>query len=96
MSHKLPSFIKLPRNRKFEYKPMYYSEAKEEMDKMIESAKHELGLIPGSAPHKTDAFREKLKARWVRNSYGRGAKNANYRVLMVLFVIIAILWYFFK
>ncbi|MBA3899434.1 MAG: hypothetical protein H0X62_04355 [Bacteroidetes bacterium] len=75
---------------------MYYNEAQEDLKKRIESAKQEMGLSPGDPTYKADAFREKLKAKWTRNSYGRGAANANYRVLLVLFVIIAVLWYIFK
>jgi hypothetical protein len=94
---KLPSFIKLPRHRIFEYKPRYYNEAKEEMKKRYEIARKELGLAEGEeGAHTTEAFRDKLKARWNRNSYGRSVSNSNYRVIFILLVILALLWYFFK
>lgn len=94
---KLPSFIKLPRHKNFEYKPLYYNEAKEEMKQRVERAKLELGLEnEGVGQHTVEAFKEKLKGRWNRKSYGKGVANSNYRVLLILAVIIALLWYFFK
>jgi hypothetical protein len=97
LTPKLPSFIKLPRYKRFEYKPLYYNEAKEEMKNRYERIKDELNLSDPDKPgYKSDAFRERLKSRWNRNTYSKSVSTSNFRVFLILIVIVALIWYFFR
>jgi hypothetical protein len=87
---KIPSFIKLPNYKKFEYRPRYYNEAKEKMEKRYKKFEKEKDTDESSL------FREKIREKWSRGSYSSGVKNYNRRILIILFIVALILWYIFK
>jgi t-SNARE complex subunit (syntaxin) len=95
---KLPSFIKLPRHKKFAYRPRYYDEAKEEMKDRVERIKQEIEREEGKDTVSAggESMRRSIKSRWRKDSYGKTVKNSNYRVMIILFIILLILWYVFK
>ncbi len=97
LTPKLPSFIKLAKYKEFEYKPMYYNEAKEEMKKRYEKIKKEIQNAENNPnTHSTEIFRDKLRERWGRKTYGKSVSNFNFRVIIIIFLIVLGLWYIFK
>jgi hypothetical protein len=95
---KLPSFIKLPRNKKFAYRPRYYDEAKEEMKERVERIKQEIDQEEGKNIEGVDSERLKrsMRSQWRRDSYGKTVKSSNFRLMLIVFILLMILWYIFK
>ena len=93
---KLPSFFKQAKYKSFEYKPLYYNESKDEMKKRIELIKKELKSenIPGDKL--SDVFRNKIRNRWNRKTYGKSVRHSNIRIIAVLFLIVLVLWFLFR
>lgn len=80
------TFFKTPRNKKFNYKPVYYDKKKEEMEMLKKSAIEE-----GSDNYEA-ALRERMRMRWKRSSGSRDRKASMQR-LVVIFVVIFLLFY---
>ncbi len=81
------TFFKTPKNKQFNYKPVYYDKAKEEREKRMKTAFEE------KDKDYSEALRERMDMRWRRNSLTRTRKNSNIRLLAVL-VALASLFYF--
>ncbi len=80
------TFFKTPRNKKFNYRPVYYDQKKDERNQRLKSALEE---------ENTDyekALRERMRTRWKRTSGARARKASNQR-LVIIFVVIFLLFY---
>ena len=92
---KLLSFFKTPRPKEFDYKPRYYSEQKEYIDRIKEQINSEKSNIDASERAKAriqDRFRRFRPEDSAQYSGGYHAKRVIYLVIgiVVLFVLIAI------
>ncbi len=80
------TFFKTPRNKKFNYRPVYYDQKKDERDQRLKSAFEE-----ENADYEK-ALRERMRTRWKRTSEARSRRASNQR-LVIIFVIIFLLFY---
>ncbi len=80
------TFFKIPRNKKYSYKPVYYDPKKEEREKLHKSA------IEEDSENYEKALRERMQMRWKRSSGGRSRRASNQR-LIIIFVIMFLLLY---
>lgn len=88
------TFIKNQQHRTFQYKPVFYDEAKEEMDERKRRVREELGLKPeddGSSP--ADRIRGKMNRR-IQTNFEVSRKEKR-KSTVRLIAIIAILLVFF-
>jgi hypothetical protein len=81
------TFFKTARNKKFDYKPVFWNKEKEEREKRFKAASEQ------KDKDYAEALREKLDMRWKRTAGTRERKNTNMR-LMVILGIIFLLFYF--
>ena len=96
LTPKLPSFFKISKHKAFEYKPLYYNENKEKMKERYDRIKQELNHSGDYTGYSIDQFKSKIHERWARNSYHKTSRTSNIRILVLVLVIVAILWYIFK
>lgn len=94
----LGSFFKLPKIKQFHYKPRYYDERKEELDKRIARIKSELGITedqPGGNKYFKGDYRSHIKGQM--GGYFKQARRqkraSNFRLLIILLVLLALAWY---
>lgn len=80
------TFFKTPKNKKFNYRPLYYDQKKEEREQRMKSAVEE-----GSDNYE-QALRDRIQMRWKRTTGKRDRKATNQR-LIIIFVVIALLAY---
>jgi hypothetical protein len=85
------TFFKTPKNKQFNYRPVYWDKKKEERDKRLKSA------LEASGDNKdyAEALRERMELRWKRSTGARARKNSNLRLIMVLAVIGFVFYYLF-
>jgi hypothetical protein len=92
----LSRLFKLPNHKRFDYKPRYFDEAKEDLNGRIEQAKKELGQSSSENGTNTHLLRSRMRQRWNRNSYAKGVKSSNIRVVLIVAAIVIFLWWLFK
>ncbi len=80
------TFFKTPRNKQFNYKPVYYDKKKEEREK------RQKAVLEEDHENYEKALRDRLQMRWKRTSGARSRRAANQR-LVVIFVVMFILLY---
>ncbi len=80
------TFFKTPKNKKYNYRPLFYDQKKEEREKRMKSA-----LEQGDDNYE-HALRERIQARWKRSSPVKDRKASNQR-LIIIFVVIGLLFY---
>ncbi len=83
------TFFKIPRNKQFNYKPVYWDKEKEEREKRRKSA------LEDTSKEYSEALRERLEMRWRRNSGAREKKSSNMRLVGIIFVLALISYYLF-
>ncbi len=80
------TFFKIPRNKKFNYRPVYYDQKKEEREKRQKAA-----LEEDSGDYEK-ALRDRLQMRWKRTS-GVRSRRASTQRLLIIFVVMFLLLY---
>ena len=80
------TFFKTPKNKKFNYKPLYYDQNKEERKLRLETAMEDKTM------NYEEALRERMRMRWKRTAGARDKRASNQR-LVVIFVVIMLLFY---
>ncbi len=80
------TFFKIPRNKKYEYRPVYYDKKKEERKK------REKAVSQDDPDAYAAALRDRLNTRWKRTSGERSRKASNQR-LIIIFVVMFLLLY---
>lgn len=91
-------FFKMREPRRFNHKYIYVDERKEKLDKIVESAKRDLGMLPP----KEDGFRERLQGAFTNDgSHLSRRKESGERVssrvaIGALFVCVLILYFLLK
>lgn len=79
------SFNKLPANRKFNYKPIYYDEAQEELDQQVSRIKREMGEEKTSQQTVEESIRSAYRNNQTDNRYS----NASNRFYPIKILVIA-------
>lgn len=83
------TFFKIPRNKKFNYRPVYYDQKKEEREK-----RHKAALEEDGGDYEK-ALRERLQMRWKRTSGIRTRRASNQRLLIIFVVMFLLLYLIF-
>ena len=73
--------------RRFNHKYIFVDERKEKLDKIVESAKRDLGMLPP----REDSYRERLKGAFVNDESHLSRKQQNGERMSSRFVVGAIL-----
>ncbi|TVR42634.1 MAG: hypothetical protein EA394_02985 [Bacteroidia bacterium] len=80
------TFFKIPRNKKYNYRPVYYDQKKEEREKRAKAAYEE------NSGDYEKALKERLQMRWKRSAGARSRRASNQR-LVAIFIIMFLLLY---
>lgn len=80
------TFFKTPKNKKFNYRPLFYDQKKEEREQRMKTA-----LEEGSDDYEA-ALRARMQMRWKRSAGSRDKKLSNQRLVIIL-VVIFLLFY---
>lgn len=80
------TFFKTPKNKKFNYKPLYYDQKKEERKLRLHTALEDESMDYESA------LRERMRMRWKRTAGAKDKRASNQR-LVVIIVVIMLLFY---
>jgi hypothetical protein len=91
---KLPSFIKLPRHKKFEYKPLYFDARKEALEERIKKIKREMEEDKNVDPK--DRIKREIEKKWQRNNYKQQINFSNIRIFVIFCVLVGIMYYLLK
>jgi hypothetical protein len=83
------TFFKTPRNKKFNYRPLYYDQKKEEREFRLKSA------LEDDKENYEQALRERMRMRWKRSSGAREKKTSNQRLIIILIVIFLLFYLVF-
>lgn len=75
------TFFKTPKNKTFNYKPVYYDKKKEEREKRLKSA-----FEDGGGDY-AGALRERMQSRWRRNTGAKDRRASQQRLIVILFII---------
>ena len=84
--------------RRFNHKYIFVDERKEKLDKIVENAKRDLGMLPPQKP----TYEERIRGAFIgENSHLDRKRAANSRVssrfaVAALFVCVFVLYYIFK
>jgi cytochrome c-type biogenesis protein CcmH/NrfG len=83
------TFFKLPKNKHFNYKPVYWDKAKEEREKRMKAASQD------TEKEYAEALRERMQLRWKRSTSATSRKNSNIRLVAIIFLLALISYYLF-
>ncbi len=75
------TFFKTPRNKQFNYRPVFYDKKKEEREKLYKTASED------TSQDYEQALRERMRMRWKRNAGAKDKKASNQRLVIILAVI---------
>ncbi len=75
------TFFKTPKNKKYNYKPLYYDPRKEEREKRLKSALEDTNSEYG------EALRDRIQMRWKRTTAKKDQKSSNQRLIIILLII---------
>jgi cytochrome c-type biogenesis protein CcmH/NrfG len=85
------TFFKTPKNKQFNYKPVYYDSKEEERKDRLKGALEEEG------EDYEIALRRRMQARWKRNSGVKDKKTSNTRLIVIILALVLITyWIFFR
>jgi Flp pilus assembly protein TadB len=80
-------FFKTPSNKKFNYRPLYYDQKKEEREQRLKTAYEE------DSENYEKALRDRMAMRWKRTA-GTRARSATQQRLIIIFIAMALIVYF--
>lgn len=83
------TFFKIPRNKKYNYRPVYYDKKKEEMEKRNKAVSED------DPEAYAAALKDKLDLRWKRTAGARSRKASNQRLVIILVVMFLLLYIIF-
>lgn len=84
----VPRFFKLPKNRQFNYMPLYYDEAKEERMERERQIRAELGLQAGETGERKSMIQRGAFRKAVTQQQARSNRNSNIRLVVILAVLL--------
>ena len=80
------TFFKTPKNKQYNYKPVFYDQKKEEREKRMKAA------IESDSADYEEALRDRMRLRWKRSAGSREKRSSQQRLVIIL-VIISLLTY---
>lgn len=78
-------FMKVNRNKQFDYTPRYYDERKERLEKLKSKYEAEdANYVEGSAEHRA-RMKERMASSWnLQNAHATKSRAANIRLIIIL------------
>jgi len=83
------TFFKTPRNKRFNYRPVFYDRAREERALRMKSA------LEDDSKDYEEALRERMRLRWKRTAGARERKASRQRLVIILLVIFLLFYLIF-
>ena len=83
------TFFKTPRNKQFNYRPVFYDKKKEERELRMKSA------IEDDSRDYEEALRDRMRLRWKRSAGTRDRKASRQRLIVILVVIFMLFYLIF-
>ena len=90
-------FLHTPKNKQFNFKPRYYDEQKEELDKRVEQIKKEMGVSDDDPqkPYVSSIKKGEMRGYFKKNVEQKRKSSLRFIIiLIVLFAIVYFLLYF--
>jgi hypothetical protein len=87
-------FFHTPKNKQFKFKPRYYDEQKEELDKRVEQIKKEMGISDDNddkKPYVSTIRRGEMRGYLKKNVERK--RKSTIRLVIILLVLFAIVYY---
>ncbi len=91
MRNRLPTFIKLPRYKRFNYKPVFYDAEKEELEQRIARIEKEVEAEKRGELN-SDLLRQRLRSDWERGSRQGIIQKSNIRVALIAVFLFAVIY----
>ncbi len=91
-------FIKLPRNKRFNYSPRHYDEQKERMERRIKRIKSELDFEEGKEKDSSFSSREASMREDMRYSFNKNRKlkkRSNLTLILIFLALMLIVYLMF-
>lgn len=91
-------YFKQSEPRRFNHKYIFVDERKEKLDKIVENAKRDLGMLPPSE----ESYRDRLKGAFTGNDSHLARRKENGQrlstraILVALFICVFVLFYILK
>lgn len=91
-------YFKQSEPRRFNHKYIFVDERKEKLDKIVENAKRDLGMLPPSE----ESYRDRLKGAFTENGSHlarrkeNGQRLSSRAILVALFICVFVLFYILK
>ncbi len=82
-------FFKTNRHKKFNYKPVYYNESKEELKEIQKKAS-------SADDEKLEMMRSKMRKRWQQHRKVKSPKYTTAKIAFILFLLFAIVYYLLR
>lgn len=83
------TFFKTPKNKQYNYKPVYYDQKKEEREKRLKA-------VSDDDPEAySESLRDRLNTRWKRNAGAKSRKASNQRLFVILLIMFLLLYLVF-
>lgn len=91
------SFMKVNRNRRYDYTPRYYDERKEKLRARIEKYQNEENKEATDTEVRLAELRDRISDNWVRgDEYKQNIFKSNIRLVIILAVILALVYFIFS
>lgn len=94
------SFFKTPKNKKFNYTPIYYNEAKEEQKERERRIREEMGIATDEDKNNTN-FEYRIRGmmhRGIKSNFEvtrKARRTSNLRVILILIALLALFYYLY-
>lgn len=83
------TFFKTPKNKSFNYRPVYYDQKKEEREKRHKA------LSKDDPDAYAESLRDRLNTRWKRSAEAKSRKASNQRLFVILLIMFVLLYLIF-
>jgi hypothetical protein len=90
-------FLHTPKNKQFNFKPRYYNEQKEELDRRVEQIKKEMGFSDDDPqkPYVSSIKKGEMRGYFKKNVEQKRKSSLRFIIiLIILFAIVYFLLYF--
>lgn len=96
---RIPSIFKqgrYNRHKEFEYKPRFYDEQKERLEKRRQEIQKEIEREKRLTAAGEQDLRERISESWSRRETRRQKKQSNTRILLILAILVLIIYYIYS
>jgi len=87
-------FFHTPRNKRFNYKPIYYNEQEEELKERVEKIKREMGYTDEAGKNKP--YTSTIRKGQMRGYYNRSTqkkRQSSIRLVIIFFVLLLLAYF---